>query len=126
MYKLPLHSRVPISTFFGKKNCRGRRSTSSNRIKRDALKSISSFIPPLDDELDINFEENRIKSRIHFDGTGDELVSNLENSKNGTLDSSHRFEALTTTETHVTAIEEEETEYDYDSVYDYNMFYEHI
>ena len=75
---LILFDRVPISSFFGQKNCRRKRSSSRKRTARGAIRDASSFVPQLDDKLDYVIGENLLDRRLYNDGNGNKMISEIK------------------------------------------------
>ena len=109
-----LFDRVPISSFFGQKNCRRKRSSSRKRTARGAIRDASSFVPQLDDKLDYVIGENLLDRRLYNDGNGNKMISEIK-VKSLTFVPEYETSALK-----VSPSIEEKSEYDYDSVYDYD------
>ena len=105
---------MPISSFFGQKNCRRKRSLSRKRTTRGAIRDASSFVPQLDDTFDYAIGENSLDHRLFVDGSGNKVISKI---KSKSLAIVPEFE---TSALKVSPSIEEKSEYDYDSVYDYD------
>ena len=73
----PLSFRVPVSTIFGKKNCRRKRALSKKRTTRSAIKHASGFVPSPLDRLDQPFGDNSLHHRLLVDVNGNNINSNL-------------------------------------------------
>ena len=69
---------MPISSFFGQKNCRRKRSLYRKRTTRGAIRDASSFVPQLDDKLDYAIGENSLNHRRFVDGNGNKVISEIK------------------------------------------------
>ena len=113
-------SRIPIPTFFGRTNCRRKRTTSYIRRKRGALKQLNRLVPHQQDESANTFSENVINRESFFDTNINGGTTNLEVSTEGTPRPINISEESTTTNKKPIKELESEYDYDYDSEYEYD------